>query len=151
LVYDLTEIDTTGRLINHFNKDAPPLRYTTFDNISLRSFFYAHNSRSQSLIEKRLQQIGDAHEVTDDLALIEPMILTTKCLVAQLRQFHQAMSEFDRKIKELPQFFRRDLRRRRHKRIEMEKDQSFNPEAATKRTQRAPAPLSKALDAAIDR
>ena len=23
-----------NRLINHFNKDAPPLRYTTFDNIS---------------------------------------------------------------------------------------------------------------------
>ena len=68
---------------------------------TVRSFFYAHNSRSQSLIEKRLQQIDEAHEVTDDPALIEPMILTTKCLVAQLRQFNQTINEFDRKIKEL--------------------------------------------------
>jgi hypothetical protein len=36
---------------------------------------YGHNSRSQSLIEKRLQQIGEAHEVTDDSALIEPLVL----------------------------------------------------------------------------
>jgi transposase len=68
---------------------------------TVRSFFYAHNSRSQSLIKKRLQQIAEAHEVTDDHALIEPMILTTKCLVGQLRQFKQSINEFDRKIKEL--------------------------------------------------
>ena len=68
---------------------------------TLRSFFYAHNSRSQSLIEKRLQQIAEAHEVTDDLALIEPLVLTAKCLVAQLRQFNETINEFDRKIREL--------------------------------------------------
>jgi transposase len=68
---------------------------------TVRSFFYAHNSRSQSLIKKRLQQIAEAHEVTDDHALTEPMILTTKCLVGQLRQFKQSINEFDRKIKEL--------------------------------------------------
>jgi Transposase/Transposase IS116/IS110/IS902 family len=66
---------------------------------TVRSFFYAHNSRSQSLIEKRLQQIGAALEVTDDPALIEPMVLMTKCLVGQLRQFNQTINEFDRKIK----------------------------------------------------
>ncbi len=68
---------------------------------TVRSFFYAHNSRSQSRIEKRLQQIGQAHNVTDDLALIEPLVLTTKCLVGQLRQFNHAIKEFDHKIKEL--------------------------------------------------
>jgi hypothetical protein len=68
---------------------------------TVRSFFYAHNSRSQSLIEKRLQQIGQAHEVTDDPALVEPMVLMTKCLVGQLRQFKQTINEFDRKIKEI--------------------------------------------------
>jgi hypothetical protein len=82
-------------------------RWPTLDELrrakaqTVRSFFYAHNSRSQSLIEKRLQQIAQAHSVTDDLALIEPLVLTTKCLVAQLRQFNQAISEFDHKIKEL--------------------------------------------------
>jgi hypothetical protein len=34
--------------------------------------------------------------VTDDLALIEPLVLTTKCLVGQLRQFNQVIKEFDR-------------------------------------------------------
>ena len=64
---------------------------------TVRSFFYAHNSRSRSRIEKRLQQIGQAHNVTDDLALIEPLVLTTKCLVGQLRQFNHAIKEFDHK------------------------------------------------------
>jgi len=68
---------------------------------TVRSFFYAHNSRSQSLIERRLQQIDEAHEVTDDLALIEPMVLMTKCLVGQLRQFNQTINEFNQKIKEI--------------------------------------------------
>lgn len=82
-------------------------RWPTLDELqrakahTVRSFFYAHNSRSQSLIEKRLQQIAQAHPVTDDLALIEPLLLTTKCLVAQLRQFNQTINEFDRKIREL--------------------------------------------------
>jgi transposase len=82
-------------------------RWPTLDELqrakahTVRSFFYAHNSRSQSLIEKRLQQIAEAHPVTDDLALIEPLLLTTKCLVAQLRRFNQAINEFDRKIREL--------------------------------------------------
>ena len=82
-------------------------RWPTLDELqrakahTVRSFFYAHNSRSQSLIEKRLQQIAQAHPVTDDLALIEPLLLTTKCLVAQLRRFNQAINEFDRKIREL--------------------------------------------------
>jgi hypothetical protein len=72
-----------------------PSRWPTLDELqrakthTVRSFFYAHNSRSQSLIEKRLQQIADAHNVTDDFALIEPLVLTTKCLVGQLRQFNR--------------------------------------------------------------
>jgi transposase len=82
-------------------------RWPTLDKLqkarahTVRSFFYAHNSRSQSLIEKRLQEIGKAHPVTDDLALIEPLLLTTQCLVAQLRQFNRAINEFDRNIREL--------------------------------------------------
>jgi transposase len=82
-------------------------RWPTLDELqrakthTVRSFFYAHNSRSQTLIEKRLQQIADAHNVTDDFALIEPLVVTTKCLVGQLRQFNQVIKEFDHKIKEL--------------------------------------------------
>jgi transposase len=48
-------------------------RWPTLDELqrakthTVRAFFYAHNSRSQTLIEKRLQQIAEAHNVTDDL------------------------------------------------------------------------------------
>jgi len=68
---------------------------------TIRSFFYAHNSRSQSLIEERLQQIKEALNVTDDLALIEPFVLTTKCLVGQLRSFKKVLKEFDHQIEQL--------------------------------------------------
>jgi hypothetical protein len=33
--------------------------------------------------------------------LIEPLFLTAKCPVAQLRQFNEIINQFDRKIREL--------------------------------------------------
>jgi transposase len=77
----------------------PELQKTKPDII--RAFFYAHNSRSQSLIESRLQQIKEAQNVTDDLALTEPFVLTTKCLVGQLRYFKKVLKEFDHQIEQL--------------------------------------------------
>jgi transposase len=68
---------------------------------TVRSFFYAHNSRSQSRIEERLRRIKEAQNVTDDLALIEPFVLTTKCLVGQLRYFRKVLREFDDQIEQL--------------------------------------------------
>ena len=76
----------------------PELQKTKPDTV--RAFFYAHNSRSQSLIEARLQQIKEAQSVTDDLALIEPFVLTTKCLVGQLRHFKKVLKEFDHQIEQ---------------------------------------------------
>ena len=58
-------------------------------------------SKDYWLFERRLQQISDAHPVTDDPALIEPLVLTSQCLVSQLRQFNQAIKAFDHKIKAL--------------------------------------------------
>jgi hypothetical protein len=68
---------------------------------SLRAFFYAHNCRSNSLIAKRLELIARAQNVPADPALIEPFIITTKCLVAQLRHFNRAIKEFDQRIAQL--------------------------------------------------
>jgi hypothetical protein len=39
--------------------------------------------------------------ITDDRALIEPLVLTAKRLVGQLRPFSETINEFDRKIREL--------------------------------------------------
>jgi hypothetical protein len=36
------------------------------------------------------------------LALIEPLVLTTSCLVGQLRQFNRAIKEFDHEIRRAP-------------------------------------------------
>jgi transposase len=68
---------------------------------TIRAFFYAHNSRSQTLIERRLQQIAEARLVSDDPALIDPLVMTVRCLVAQLRQFNHAIQEFDDQIMSL--------------------------------------------------
>ena len=39
--------------------------------------------------------------MTDDLALIEPFVLTTKCLVSQLRYFKKILKDFDHQIEQL--------------------------------------------------
>jgi transposase len=68
---------------------------------TLRAFFYAHNCRSDSLITKRLDLITRAQNVPADPALAEPFIITTKCLLAQLRHFNRAIKEFDQRITQL--------------------------------------------------
>lgn len=68
---------------------------------TLRRFYYLHHSRSQSLIEKRLETIAAASAVTEDASLIEPMVLTVQRLVGQLLQLQGSVAEFDKAIKEL--------------------------------------------------
>lgn len=76
-------------------------RLRTVKPHTLRSFFYAHNSRSESLIEKRLQLIEQAFEFHSDPILIEPFVITTKSLIAQLRHLNRTLHEFDQKIQQL--------------------------------------------------
>jgi transposase len=68
---------------------------------TLRSFYYQHYSRSQTLIEQRLEKIATAQLVTDDATLIEPLVLTVQRLVGQLLQLHISVAAFDQAIKEL--------------------------------------------------
>jgi len=39
---------------------------------TLRAFFYRHGSRSQKLIQRRLQLIAAARPLTGDLGMVEP-------------------------------------------------------------------------------
>jgi hypothetical protein len=48
---------------------------------SLRSFYYAHNSRSESLIKARLEKFAAALPITEDSAVIEPLAFVTKMLL----------------------------------------------------------------------
>ena len=66
---------------------------------SLRSFYYQHQSRSRTLIQQRLEKIASAQAVTEDAALIEPMVFNPAALSQaafgsssfgpDLRQSHQ--------------------------------------------------------------
>jgi Transposase/Transposase IS116/IS110/IS902 family len=82
-------------------------RWPTFEQLkkakpnTLRSFYYQHHSRSQSLIQERLEKIASAQPVTDDAALIEPLVLTLQRLVGQLLSLHSSIASFDKAIKEL--------------------------------------------------
>jgi transposase len=94
------EVDSTLTL--HFLKRWPSLQQLKkAQPKTLRSFYYQHHSRSQTLIEQRLEKIATAQAVTEDLALIEALILTVKRLVGQLFQLHSAVASFDQAIKEL--------------------------------------------------
>jgi transposase len=61
-------------------------RWPTFDSLkkarpeTLRSFSYAHNSRSESLIKERLEKLAAALPITEDSAVIEPLVFVTKML-----------------------------------------------------------------------
>lgn len=101
LVLSLHE-DLDSTLTLHFLKRWPTLeQLKKAQPKTLRSFYYQHHSRSQSLIEQRLEQIATAQAVTDDVALIEPMVLTVQRLVGQLLQLQASVAGFDKAIKEL--------------------------------------------------
>lgn len=67
----------------------------------IRSFCYAHNSRSQEKIEERLQTIKQAVALTEDPALVEPLQLQTQRLVVQLRVVNQTIDHYDAQIKKV--------------------------------------------------
>jgi transposase len=68
---------------------------------TLRSFYYQHHSRSQSLVQERLEKIAAAKSVTEDGAIIQPMVLTLQRLVSQLLSLKSSIASFDKAIQEL--------------------------------------------------
>jgi len=68
---------------------------------TIRTFYYAHNSRRPDLIEARLKAIADAKPLTQDAAVITAYRLTVQMLVRQLRPLHASIAEYDRQIAEL--------------------------------------------------
>jgi transposase len=94
------ELDCTLTL--HFLKRWPTLeQLKKAKPKTLRSFYYQHQSRSRTLIQERLEKIASAQAVTDDEALIEPMVLTLQRLVNQLLALQGSVTVFDKAIEEL--------------------------------------------------
>src|SRR6185369_16338868 len=67
---------------------------------ALRKFFYAHNSRSDKVMEQRLQAIGQACPLTTDPALIEPAALKAAALAGMLKVLHQSIDKLEKKIEQ---------------------------------------------------
>ena len=94
------ELDCTLTL--HFLKRWPTLQQLKKAKPkTLRTFYYQHQSRSQTLIQERLEKIASAQAVTEDGALIEAMVLTLQRLVNQLLALQGSVSAFDKAIQEL--------------------------------------------------
>jgi hypothetical protein len=68
---------------------------------TLRAFYYQHHCRSRSLIEQRLEKIAQAQAVTDDPALIRPLVLSLHRLVNQLLSLQASIAAFDQAIQAL--------------------------------------------------
>jgi len=67
----------------------------------LRGFFYKHNSRSEEVIDARLEALAKAKPLTEDPALVEPLQFQAQRLVAQLQTLAQTISAYDQRIAEV--------------------------------------------------
>jgi transposase len=65
---------------------------------TVRSFFTAHNCRSQELIQRRLEKISQAVSAVSDKALIEASQAMTKVLVGLIATLQLGIDGFDRQI-----------------------------------------------------
>ena len=66
----------------------------------LRAFFYAQNSRSNKLMEERLQAIKQARALTTDSAIVIPARLKVQGLAAMLKALHKVIALADQLTKE---------------------------------------------------
>ncbi|MBL6765206.1 MAG: IS110 family transposase [Verrucomicrobiae bacterium] len=65
---------------------------------TLRSFYHSHGSRSQRLLDQRLQTISGAVDLVADQALLHSYKICLQCIVAQLRVLNRSLAQFDKEI-----------------------------------------------------
>lgn len=68
---------------------------------TLRAFFYKHNCRSTSKIQKFIAQVPLAQPLTTDSAIIIPAVLLVKALVGMLKVLHRSIEELDQHTQEV--------------------------------------------------
>ena len=68
---------------------------------TLHAFFYRHGSRSQKLIEQRLDLIAAARPLTSDPGVIEPQSLRVKCLLEHIATLSRIVGSYEQRIQEL--------------------------------------------------
>jgi len=65
---------------------------------TLRGFFHQHHSRSEDLIEERLQLVQQAKPLTTDPAIVDPARLLVLALAGMLKPLHQAIAQVEQEI-----------------------------------------------------
>jgi transposase len=65
---------------------------------SVKAFYYLHGSRSQKLIEQRLERIAKAVALTDELAVLQSHTLRVQLLCKELLLLHKTIAEFEEQI-----------------------------------------------------
>ncbi len=67
----------------------------------LRNFYRRHGCRQTELLDKRLQQMGQAQPLTTDAAIVQSNSLMVQALVGPLRELIPAIEKMDRDIQKL--------------------------------------------------
>jgi transposase len=68
---------------------------------TVRSFYYAHHSRSEKLIRQRLELIATSQPLCTDAAVIEAGIMWVRTLISQIRALSAAIKRYDQRISKL--------------------------------------------------
>ena len=68
---------------------------------TVREFYYAHNCRSERLIQERLQTIAGLLALTTDPAIVNSSVMKVRMLVRQLRPITRSIEEYDQQLKQL--------------------------------------------------
>jgi transposase len=83
------------------------MRWATLDAVkrakpqTLRSFYYGHNSRSEKLIETRLELIKAAKPLTTNPAIVRPLALTVQAIARLIRDLDGSIAQFDKSIRQI--------------------------------------------------
>ncbi len=65
---------------------------------SLKQFYHLQGSRSQTLIEQRLERIDKAVPLTDEIALLQSYTLRVQLICKELQLLDKTLDQFDRQI-----------------------------------------------------
>ena len=67
----------------------------------IKEFYYLQGSRSQKLIEQRLERIARARALTDELAVLQSHTLRVRLICKELQLLQKTLEQFDERIAEV--------------------------------------------------
>ena len=68
---------------------------------TLRSFYYAHNSRNRALIEERIERIATSRPTCTDPVIVQAHSRWIQALISQIRPLNRAIQDYEKQIHSL--------------------------------------------------